>query len=156
MKYIKINSYTLMFILLFLNLTACFDEYKEETLKRRCEETPCTDTQCLHWDSIIKRCGTESALLKELKRISPEKYEQHLKQIDSTRKIKLEKIERRIVLADSLSSLLTNKLKKQRSKESEINNLILLMNNYHFCKTIKECSSNYCWQLPALTSEICH
>ena len=34
-------------------------------MKKKCNETPCTDSLCLHWDAVLERCGTASALAKE-------------------------------------------------------------------------------------------
>ena len=137
-------------------ITSCSDDYRYETLRKRCEETPCTDNQCLHWDSIVKRCGTDSALLQEVKRISPDEYERRLNTIDSARSLQLNIIEKRIIRTDSLSSLLTKKLQEQQKKDLIVDDLINKINYLQFCESIKKCASTFCWQSTLLASAICH
>lgn len=42
--------------------------FVEKNEKEKCEKTLCTDSICLHWNDSLQRCGSDSALVKELNR----------------------------------------------------------------------------------------
>lgn len=151
MKLIKI------ILLLFFTATflACTDEYAEDVLRERCEATPCTDSLCLHWDPIIKRCGTEEALLNEYKRISPETYEKILQSNDSLRVIQLEQQEKHLKTKDSLLVLFSKKMKENKDKDVLLDSMLYQMKLNHFCKTIKKEKLSLFWQAALIASEIC-
>ena len=51
--------------MMLITCSCCWDDYKNESSKRECESTECTDSLCMRWDDSLKRCGIDSALLKE-------------------------------------------------------------------------------------------
>ena len=123
----KLTKIALLILVTFF--VACTDEYAEDVLRERCEATPCTDSLCLHWDPIIKRCGTEEALLNEYKRISPEAYEKILQRNDSLRVIQLEQQEKHLKTKDSLLVLFSKKMKEHKGQIIE--SICPLLYNYN-------------------------
>lgn len=151
MKLIKI----ILLLILATTFIACMDEYSEDVLRKRCEATLCTDSLCLHWDPIIKRCGTEEGLLNEYKRISPEAYEKILQNIDSLRIMQLEQQEKHLKTKDSLLVLFSKKMKEHKDKDILLDSMLYQMKLNHFCKTVKKENSFFFWQATLIASEIC-
>lgn len=150
MKLIKISL-----LILATTFFACTYENTEDVLRKRCEATPCTDSLCLHWDPIIKRCGTEEALLNEYKRLSPEAYEKILQSNDSLRAIQLEQQENHLKTKDSLLVLFSKKMKELEDKDILLDSMLYQMKLNHFCKAIKKGNSSFFWQATLIASEIC-
>jgi hypothetical protein len=55
-------------ILFFVGCESINETFGQKTAKEKCDETPCTDSLCLHWNDLLQRCGTETAFVKELTR----------------------------------------------------------------------------------------
>ncbi|MBQ7080850.1 MAG: hypothetical protein IJM92_14605 [Fibrobacter sp.] len=57
----------ILIVFLAIFFSACEDSFGEEALIKRCDATPCTNDSllCLHWDSVMHRCGTSAALIVE-------------------------------------------------------------------------------------------
>ena len=53
-------------ILFFVGCESIDKIFSQKNAKEKCEKTPCTDSVCLHWNDSLQRCGTDSALVKEL------------------------------------------------------------------------------------------
>lgn len=83
-----------------------------KTLKEKCEETPCTDSLCLHWDDVIQRCGTYSALTKERLRKKKDLEDIFAYYTDSTQIQHLKEIQEQIKISDSTYHEIINQLKK--------------------------------------------
>ena len=145
----------ILLLILIESFIACTDEYAEEVLRKRCEATPCTDSLCLHWDPVIKRCGSEEAILNEYKRISPEAYEKILQSNDSLRVLQLKQQEKHLKTKDSLLVLFSKKMKEHKNKDALLDSMLHQMKLNHFCQTIKREKSSFFWQATLLASEIC-
>lgn len=149
MKFVK-----LVLIILIVNFLSACDDYEEKLQRERCEATPCTDSLCLHWNSILKRCGTEIALLNEHKRVSLERYERILHDNVEIQKRQIEIQERHLHIKDSLFSLFLEVMKKNDESNLKFDSLLDQRNYDVFCEIIKKRNTSLYW-MRLLSTEIC-
>ena len=89
--------------------------------KEKCEKTPCTDSICLHWNVSLQRCGTESALVKELDR--KKKSDSLLilsKDSIKIQKYQLEQIKKDLEIIDSLNREIRQLIKENKKRTDSI------------------------------------
>ena len=124
-------------ILFFVGCESIENKFGQKSAKEKCEETPCTDSLCLHWDDSLQRCGTESALIKEKIRMKREIAYIFNTIEDSTEIKQLESINKYLELKDSLTNEVLKKLKENKEKTDSIY-FQMRMNN--FCRYMKSMS----------------
>lgn len=124
---------------------ACFDEYSEENQRKRCEATPCTDTLCLIWNPIIKRCGTRSALQEEIDKQAHKKINYGLGEIENLQEMQIKIIKKNIQYIDSLDTLLKKKMNEYEKKEFRIDSVVKRINQINYCKSLQNHPHSCYW-----------
>lgn len=121
-------------ILFFMGCESVQNSFSQKSAKEKCEETPCTDSLCLHWSDSLQRCGTESALMKEQDRKKSE-IVYMFKAIEDSAEIKqLESINKYLEKKNSLMKEILNKLKENKENTDSIYYQIRINN---FCRDVK-------------------
>ena len=115
----------LMLIVLVIMGCDTFNKtFGQSDLKKKCNETLCTDSLCLHWDVQLERCGTSSALINERlrKKIEEDSLLQMLKDgvVNQERIKQLRQIESDFKTIDSLSQNILRLINENRKRVDNI------------------------------------
>lgn len=130
-----------LFLSMMTVLIGCFNEYDEAYQKKKCEATPCLDSLCMYWSYELKRCGTETALQKEVERRNNEVRARIVEKKDSLYKEYLDMMNRRNSQYDSLMKEIDVFVKNQELFEKKIDILLNWVRKRSFCDKMKYNSS---------------